>query len=565
MTLNYGGTWRVKLEAPSVVPLSDRTGWWYKVLVRDKRRIIVWQSKLERLAQARTQVIELTSHLKDGYRVSLELFYCHFGETPVTRQISVPYAVNHRVVRSLRPTTYLIRIEVQVPALVHTPAMKRVRRFVRRAMTVRRNFKYRGVKVRTSRPSPEVRSGLWATETENWISGHYSYGSSPNTLETYRRTWTGVRTPGYGNKKKGSLPNNPHSVTIALTFPGSNSTLATFKPVTGYPYADVQRYHSSMKNHYAFTATLGFDNSVYNRAVSKIIARAGASLEANLAQDFAQFGQLTSLVTKTCLRLTKGLRELRRGNIAEAAKVLWGPRKAVYGQKAPSLKLSLADNWLEFQYAWKPLLQDIQGNMDSLAAYVAASRMIQLVTASTKMDRVDNQSIMLWAYPNERAGSSRTTDHQTVKIGLRYSLDDRLAAFLAQTGFTNPLNLAWEILPFSFVADWFLPVGPYLEALSAWNGLTFVDGYTVKFQRLIQTLAVGYGGKPIGSGASLVNYEDSGSGLKVQVSLVRGVLNDFPMMRPPHLKNGLSIVHSLNALALLMTGFRDPRYQRPLN
>jgi hypothetical protein len=33
-------------------------------------------------------------------------------------------------------------------------------------------------------------------------------------------------------------------------------------------------------------------------------------------------------------------------------------------------------------------------------------------------------------------------------------------------GLYDPAGLAWELLPFSFVADWFVPIGNYLENLN---------------------------------------------------------------------------------------------------
>lgn len=47
---------------------------------------------------------------------------------------------------------------------------------------------------------------------------------------------------------------------------------------------------------------------------------------------------------------------------------------------------------------------------------------------------------------------------------------------LNQLGLMNPLALAWELVTFSFVIDWFLPIGPVLNAMSAPTGLLFVDG-----------------------------------------------------------------------------------------
>jgi len=49
---------------------------------------------------------------------------------------------------------------------------------------------------------------------------------------------------------------------------------------------------------------------------------------------------------------------------------------------------------------------------------------------------------------------------------------------LEQFGLANPAALAWELIPFSFVADWFVGVGDYLNAQTALLGLTVVDGGT---------------------------------------------------------------------------------------
>lgn len=47
---------------------------------------------------------------------------------------------------------------------------------------------------------------------------------------------------------------------------------------------------------------------------------------------------------------------------------------------------------------------------------------------------------------------------------------------LNQLGLANPLATAWELVSYSFVVDWFVPIGPVLNALSARAGLIFVDG-----------------------------------------------------------------------------------------
>lgn len=65
----------------------------------------------------------------------------------------------------------------------------------------------------------------------------------------------------------------------------------------------------------------------------------------------------------------------------------------------------------------------------------------------------------------------------TVKGCSRVSVTVTGAAIQAasQYGLNNPSLIAWELVPYSFVVDWFLPVGDYLERLGAFSGLKFSD------------------------------------------------------------------------------------------
>jgi hypothetical protein len=43
-------------------------------------------------------------------------------------------------------------------------------------------------------------------------------------------------------------------------------------------------------------------------------------------------------------------------------------------------------------------------------------------------------------------------------------------------GLTNPLNVAWELVPFSFVVDWFIPIGSFFDGLVPPQGVSRVKG-----------------------------------------------------------------------------------------
>jgi len=47
---------------------------------------------------------------------------------------------------------------------------------------------------------------------------------------------------------------------------------------------------------------------------------------------------------------------------------------------------------------------------------------------------------------------------------------------LNRLGLLNPVSLAWELVSWSFVVDWVVPIGPMFQALTAPAGLSFVDG-----------------------------------------------------------------------------------------
>jgi hypothetical protein len=126
-----------------------------------------------------------------------------------------------------------------------------------------------------------------------------------------------------------------------------------------------------------------------------------------------------------------------------------------------------------------------------------------------------------------------------------------LQAFLNQTGFTNPINLLWELLPFSFVADWFLPIGNYLEALTAWNGLEFLDGYQVQFTR--ESCISAIHGQSIDAGSGGTIQDTQADYAREWILLDRTKLTAFPtpqMSWSP--SNGLSnVTTAANAIALV--------------
>jgi len=361
-------------------------------------------------------------------------------------------------------------------------------------------------------------------------------------------------TPNYRALKRiGKLPVNPYAMDmVSVTDNGAFKQEGDDLQIGAY-----QSFGGTGPFGSGTLPALGFKTNVDNRAVSKLADASGQSVN-NFAQNFAQFGQLTRMVSNTTGRIAGSLNATRKGNFALASRLLWQSKPPVYRKgKKPSKSASLADNWLAFQYGWKPLLQDIQGLMTSIAQYDMDNRNVQTTHVTASADDVEYRSHNL--NTTGQAVTGRTVIYTTwsTRIGMRFKVQDPLHAFANQMGFTNPINLAWEVLPFSFVVDWFLPIGPYLENFSSFGGLVFIDGYRSRVTRQIAYWDTYYSGKLYPTEPSDTQMIVVAGNLRREsVKYSREKLTAFPSMTFPTWKNPLSVTHALNGLALMGAAFK---------
>jgi len=111
-------------------------------------------------------------------------------------------------------------------------------------------------------------------------------------------------------------------------------------------------------------------------------------------------------------------------------------------------------------------------------------------------------------------------------------------------GLINPAEVAWELTPWSFVVDWFIPVGNFLEALTARAGVTFIDGcsaYKVVSDRHMTYMGYDSGALPLTNSFGITSHCES---------YTRRKLGGFPYPGF-YYKSPFSSKHALNALALV--------------
>lgn len=294
-----------------------------------------------------------------------------------------------------------------------------------------------------------------------------------------------------------------------------------------------------------------------NLCVNKVLLKI-KDQKINALQALSELSQTAQLMGNTALRITGMFVSLKKGDLHGAAKALGvsASKRACtrYGLKfSPgNLTKSIGDGVLELQYGWKPLLQDCYGAAEAIAQQ-NIGEIRNVAKARVKRFYKPSRSSTATVSYRDITDSLEGRIHLETSMRFQFAVSKPALHSLTQLGFSNPAVIAWELCPWSFVADWFIPFGNYLSSLDATAGLTFISGSKTVFMRQEltrkqQTRWMKGLTNPSG------NWTGSSTSWLTDISVTRTVLTSFPSSRPPAFKNPLSFDHCLNALALL-SGF----------
>lgn len=179
-------------------------------------------------------------------------------------------------------------------------------------------------------------------------------------------------------------------------------------------------------------------------------------------------------VLETCKRLAYLVSELKHGNLKPLIRTAG---RRVRRKKVRSLDPAF-DLWLEYKYGWVPLLSDVHGACKALNEREKEGNRVRVSVKSgaTAYDKEVHKNVGFSLVGlNAQLDAYRDTKHKCF-VRLDYVKSDSPWAPWSSLGITNPLTVAWELLPWSFVADWFVPVGSYLDILDADLGWSFLGG-----------------------------------------------------------------------------------------
>lgn len=403
---------------------------------------------------------------------------------------------------------------------------------------------------------------------------------------TEQMSFASVSTPGFRTMKKSQLPINPHSAFSELVLtgnckyierniwdPGSTKNFVNYSPRPGsipvvcpfLPLDDIvgldNKLRLKIKNKKVDLAVMGGE-----------MRQTAAFLDNRVGGVFRLFNK--RLIGQKIAALSRAHFKTEVLNGAER-KIRFRKHPRVLSTKYSSFKVTnvpykkdlngkwiknpyytefqhqrmtsfLADTWLEYSYAFRPLLNDIYGAAEAIAN-VPFAKPLEVAKVSQKISkpltgRVTSASVLGdWVFEGS----------QTVmrEVGVRYFSDNPLHA-LASLGLTNPAVLVWELVTLSFVVDWFYPLGNTLDSLDATLGCVFAGGYASSRQKTDSKVTL--------------QFENSFYLADFKLTVVREAFNrskltEFPGVEMPQLRWPAALSQAASGVALLSQLFKPKR------
>jgi hypothetical protein len=264
----------------------------------------------------------------------------------------------------------------------------------------------------------------------------------------------------------------------------------------------------------------------------------------NLAIDLAELNKTHDTVKSLCDRVVGIAKAARIKNIPRFVKRISSKgsiRKRETRQQAWDVTMS--KTWLEYQYGWRPLLSTIF----DVAKFQSTKAKRFRVGGSAKLQVRSNFK----DYPISNGLPARGTYHRVsiCKIECDLQVIDPTAFDITRITSLNPIAIAWEKVPYSFVVDWFIDIGGYMSNLEAsfGVGLKFVRGYRTEVNVFNSTSIV-----PSGTGSfygvkALTDLKSTAYLAKKR----RVILNDLPRPELPAFNPKLGWQRLLSTAALL--------------
>lgn len=301
-----------------------------------------------------------------------------------------------------------------------------------------------------------------------------------------------------------------------------------------------------------------FGDPKVNAAINSLDAQVASNILSNIKNQkfdvgmfIGELNQTVGLLAHTARRVSSAYTALRRGSLRDlevalgCGRVSRSREKRFHNEYKRDPVSAASNTWLEVQYGWRPLLNDAYGAAQAFAAHNLGES-----PKRVKVSASGQQSVVIPFMSKLGLETKVLNNDYTVRVRrvAELQVSSPVFATASALGLTNPLSLAWNLLPFSFVVDWFIPIGTFLGNLDATAGMQLVRG--TRAQRLEGNVFSSVSGSYTGGGGYYASCRKSG----IQYSRSVGLPSAIPPV--PRIGFPSSVAQFGSALALLQQAFK---------
>lgn len=292
------------------------------------------------------------------------------------------------------------------------------------------------------------------------------------------------------------LRENPYDVTNFQMF-GTTCVWGISAEPSSYPYG-------VMGLSYPPEISSGLNSLIDNaqKQATEIAYSKVANIQMSLAETVKERVSILQTIIQRAKQIKNLYNNLKKGKLPPI------PKKFKKDWKGKS-NLSLSQLWLEYSFMWVPLVQDIQ----TLAEGIQPIKGVYVKGQATVFDsRKEWSNVNIGA--NKAFWYTEVFSQRRVKATCKLwvTLDDPLAAVQSEMGLLTPVSV-WNIMPFSFIVDWFFRIGALFERL-CFPGKTITEGsVTTLIDDNVYTYGRNYGVYATLNDETTINYTTSGSGV----------------------------------------------------
>lgn len=214
----------------------------------------------------------------------------------------------------------------------------------------------------------------------------------------------------------------------------------------------------------------GISRTVYRPSVSNqtIAAATNSALgklrsgKVDLGQSFGEIYSVANSIHDALSRLAKAMLAFKKRKYREAMRLLG--LNSLQGH---------ASNWLAYRFGWAPIINDV-------------NNMTQEISNGLDRYRISVKGVSVATTTPYCADSSwlaSGTLTEGCEVGISLKVSDSVLAGINYLGLYNDAGIAWALLPYSFVVDWFVSIGAFLSSLTAGVGMDYEHGYRTLFNR----------------------------------------------------------------------------------